>query len=80
MIFIAKGFDTDSGRSVSTIKSIIVSSLPYVLGLKANGDLEYINQQDKRQIEFIAIDSEAKIDGHYRICVATEKRSIKLIV
>ncbi|WP_316353183.1 alpha-2-macroglobulin family protein [Candidatus Trichorickettsia mobilis] len=60
MNFIAEGFDTDSGRSVSTMKSIMVSSLPYVLGLKANGDLEYINQQDKRQIEFIAIDSEAK--------------------
>lgn len=56
--FYAEGFEPDSGRSVKTINSILVSPLPYIIGFKANGDLDYINQQDEKEIGFIAIDSD----------------------
>ncbi|MEI7669934.1 MAG: MG2 domain-containing protein, partial [Pseudomonadota bacterium] len=62
MTFCGEGFEADSGRSVKTSKSVLVSPLDFVVGVKENGNLNYINPNDSRVISLIAINqSLAKI-------------------
>jgi uncharacterized protein YfaS (alpha-2-macroglobulin family) len=57
---IAQGFEPEGGRSVAAETAQIVSSLPYLIGTKADGDLAYISRDAKRSVHIIAIDSQAK--------------------
>lgn len=56
MRFIAEGFENESGRSVTGDISMLVSALPYVIGWKADGDLNYIETNKPRGLELIAVD------------------------
>ena len=56
LTFGAEGFAQDSGRSVHAFSSVLVSSLPYVVGMKSNGNLGYINKNEKRSVSLIALD------------------------
>jgi uncharacterized protein YfaS (alpha-2-macroglobulin family) len=56
LTFYAEGFEEGSGKSVKTAKSILVSSLPYVVGYKADGPLNYINQNSARSVRLLAVD------------------------
>ena len=56
MTFHAEGFEAESGRSVATRNTLLVSALPYVVGYKADGDLAYIPMGSERAVEWIAID------------------------
>ena len=58
LTFAAEGFAQDSGRSVHTASSVLVSSLPYVIGMKSDGNLGYINKKEKRSVQFIAVNSD----------------------
>jgi uncharacterized repeat protein (TIGR01451 family) len=49
------GFEKQSGRRVSTESSIVVSSLPFLVGYKADGDLSYIYHNSSRNLNLIAI-------------------------
>jgi len=63
LIFYAKGFEQESGRSSTTEKSILISPLPYIIGFKSDTDLNYLKQQSIKTINFIAIDASGnKID------------------
>ncbi|MCL2765512.1 MAG: MG2 domain-containing protein [Treponema sp.] len=53
--FYTEAFEKGSGRNVSAEASIYVSPLPYLIGYKPDGSLSYINQNDVRQLSFIAI-------------------------
>ncbi|MBF0552335.1 MAG: alpha-2-macroglobulin family protein, partial [Deltaproteobacteria bacterium] len=55
MTFDAEGFAQDSGRSVHTAGTVLVSSLPYVVGMKSEGNLGYINKKEERGVQFIAV-------------------------
>lgn len=57
---LAEGFEPDSGRSVKTAKTVLVSPLDYVLGVKSNGNLSYITQGDARALSFIAVNNALK--------------------
>jgi len=64
LTFYGEGFEEGSGRGVKTATSILVSSLPYVVGYKADGTLDYINKDSARSINFVAVDpSLAAIDA-----------------
>ncbi len=54
--FNAEGFAQDSGRSVFATSNVLVSALPYVVGMKAEGNIGYINKDEKRAINLIAVD------------------------
>lgn len=54
--FSAEGFDQAGGRSVIASNSALISPLQTLVGYKADGKLDYINANSKRNIEFIAID------------------------
>lgn len=54
-IFTADGFEKESGRSVTTSSSLYVSPLNYLIGVKADGSLNYIKKNNKRVLKFIAV-------------------------
>ena len=56
--FIAEGFDQAGGRSVLASNTALVSPLTHIVGYKADGKLGYINANSKRNISFIAIDTQ----------------------
>jgi uncharacterized protein YfaS (alpha-2-macroglobulin family) len=58
MQFIAEGFESEGGRSVTGDVTALVSALPYVVGCKTGGDLRYIEMGKPRTIELIALDSQ----------------------
>ena len=58
LTFHAEGFAQDSGRSVHTASSALVSTLPYVIGMKTDGNLNYINKNEKRKMQFIAVNGD----------------------
>ncbi len=60
LTFYGEGFAQDSGRSVRTAKSILVSPRPYVVGMKPDGNLNYINKGSKRSVQLVALDPELK--------------------
>lgn len=55
-----EAFEKDGGRSVTTKLSTLVNPLPYLIGYKARGDLSFIKQNEKRDVQLIAINSSLK--------------------
>ncbi len=60
LAFGAEGFAQDSGRSVFSSSTVLVSALKYVVGVKADGNIGYVNKGEARGINLIALDSELK--------------------
>lgn len=56
LTFYTEGFESDSGRSVATQKTILVTPLPYLVGYKSNNDLNYLKQNTPYNVHLIAID------------------------
>ncbi|MES2885103.1 MAG: alpha-2-macroglobulin [Pseudomonadota bacterium] len=55
-----QGFEPDGGRGVTAEAAQVVSSLPYLVGWKADGDLGYVSRNAERSVAFAAISPEAK--------------------
>ncbi|EQD27898.1 alpha-2-macroglobulin domain-containing protein, partial [mine drainage metagenome] len=58
--FYAQVFEADSGRNVAAAASTLVSNADYLIGVKADGALDYIPRGTPRKLHLLAIDSEAK--------------------
>jgi uncharacterized repeat protein (TIGR01451 family) len=56
MHFFAEAFEGEGGRSITGQASTLVSSLPYVVGYKSDGDLNYINATTPRAVDLLAVD------------------------
>jgi uncharacterized protein YfaS (alpha-2-macroglobulin family) len=56
----AEGFEAEGGRSVTTQVKALVSPLTFLVGYKADGDLNYIPQNAARKIHLIAINPQLK--------------------
>jgi uncharacterized protein YfaS (alpha-2-macroglobulin family) len=56
MQFFAEAFEGEGGRSITGQASTLVSALPYVVGYKADGDLNYINANTPRVVDLLAVD------------------------
>ena len=54
--FFAEGFEADGGRSVSAKTTALVSDADYMVGVKADGDLNYLKKDQERTLHFIAVD------------------------
>ncbi|MCB1317758.1 MAG: hypothetical protein KDK27_17455, partial [Leptospiraceae bacterium] len=61
VLFTARGFEADGGRSVYAAERILVSPLQHLVGYKADGSLTYIPQYSRRILRFIAIDPELNL-------------------
>ena len=63
---LGKVYEPEGGRSVSAEASVLVSELPFLVGVKNDGDLGYVSRGSKRISQIIAIDPQAKktaVDG-----------------
>src|SRR4029077_7006378 len=56
MRFVAEGFETEGGRSVTGTTSALISALPYVIGCKADGDLRILDMNQARGVDLVAVD------------------------
>lgn len=53
--FIAEGFEVDGGRSVTADAGVVVSNEPFLVGYKADGELQYLHKDAQRQVSFVAV-------------------------
>jgi hypothetical protein len=53
---LVQGFEVDGGRAVSGEATQLVSSLPFLVGWKADGRLDFIPRGSSRSVDLIAID------------------------
>ncbi|MDR3147837.1 MAG: alpha-2-macroglobulin family protein [Treponema sp.] len=60
LAFYVEAFEKGSGRNVSTEAQVYVSPLPYLIGYKADGNLNYIQRDTVRKLSFIAINPQAE--------------------
>ena len=60
MRFIAEGFEGEGGRSVTAMVDALVSSLPYVIGCKPDGDLRYVELKKPRTVDLVAVDPQLR--------------------
>jgi uncharacterized protein YfaS (alpha-2-macroglobulin family) len=57
---LVEGFEADGGRGVTAETSQLVSNLPFLVGWKADGGLDYVARAAPRRVEFVAIDPAAR--------------------
>jgi alpha-2-macroglobulin len=57
---LGKVFEPEGGRSVSAEASVLVSELPFLVGVKNDGDLQFVSKGSKRVSQIITIDPQAK--------------------
>jgi alpha-2-macroglobulin len=63
---VAQGFEADGGRGVTQEAAQLVSSMPYLVGYKPDGDLAFLPRGTPRSVHLIAIDPRAQrtaVDG-----------------
>jgi uncharacterized protein YfaS (alpha-2-macroglobulin family) len=60
MQFFAEAFEGEGGRSITGQASVLVSALPYVVGYKSDGNLNYINANTPRVVDLLAVDPQLK--------------------
>ncbi len=60
LTFRAEGYEADSGRGVSGAESVLVSPLKYLVGYKADGDLQFINRGSERNVSVAAVGPDGK--------------------
>jgi alpha-2-macroglobulin len=64
---ITQVFEPEGGRNVAAVSSVLVSSLPYLVGVKkTDADLSFITKSSKQSSQWIALNNELKgqpIDG-----------------
>jgi uncharacterized protein YfaS (alpha-2-macroglobulin family) len=53
---VVQGFEADGGRGVTGEATQLVSSLPFLVGWKADGGLDYVKRGQPRAVELVAID------------------------
>jgi uncharacterized protein YfaS (alpha-2-macroglobulin family) len=58
--FVARTFEADGGRGVAAEAAALVSELPYLVGFKADGALDFVTRASKRGVAVIAIDPTAQ--------------------
>lgn len=64
LTFLARGFETaEGGRSVTGLSSVLVSPFPYLLGVKPDGNLDFVTKKSKRSVEVIAVNPKLKQVG-----------------
>ena len=64
--FLARAFEPQGGRGVAAEAATLVSELPYLVGFKADGALDYVSRASKRNVSIIALNPKAQktaVDG-----------------
>lgn len=57
---VSQGFEADGGRGVTAEAAQLVSNMPYLVGYKPDGALDYLSRNGERTVHLIAIDPKAQ--------------------
>ena len=77
----AKVFEAGGGRSVPSEASALVSSAPYLVGVKADGELNYISKNTARSIHWLAVDNSLKTINVAKLSkVLIERKFVSVLV
>lgn len=57
---LARAFEAEGGRSVSAQNTVIVSDAPYLVGVKADGDLSFVTRGSARVSNWLAVNRQLK--------------------
>ena len=57
---LTRAFEPAGGRSVTADAAVLVSDMPFLIGFKTDGDLDYVSRDSKRALAWIAIAPNAK--------------------
>ncbi|STX28799.1 Alpha-2-macroglobulin [Legionella beliardensis] len=63
LTFFAEGFEAEGGRSVTAQAKTLISPLPYFIGYKPDGALNYIKQNSIRELNFIAVNPKLNLQS-----------------
>jgi uncharacterized protein YfaS (alpha-2-macroglobulin family) len=53
---LTRAFEAEGGRNVAAQNSAIVSDAPYLVGVKADGDLSFVSRASARSAQWLAVD------------------------
>ncbi len=70
--FFTRAFEAKGGRSVAAEVETLVSDMPFLVGYKADGALDFVAKDAERHVQLIAIDPHVQ-------AMATDKLSLELI-
>ncbi len=74
MSFLAEGFEKEGGRSVTAGVEVLVSPRAWLVGVKPDGDFDYVHLGSKRMANFLAVDSQLKPIGVDRLKLKLAER------
>jgi uncharacterized protein YfaS (alpha-2-macroglobulin family) len=81
LTMVAEGFEAEGGRSVTSEASTVVSPRPWLLGYKADGDLQYVNKDAERAVDLVAVGPRGDKLGVEKLQqVLTERRYVSSLV
>ena len=55
---LGRAFEAEGGRSVAAQNSAIVSDAPYLVGVKADGDLDFVRRGSAREANWLAVNQQ----------------------
>lgn len=55
---LARAFEAEGGRNVAAQNSAVVSAAPFLVGVKKDGDLDFVTRGSSRQAHWIAVNSQ----------------------
>src|SRR5207244_1264240 len=78
---VAEGFEAEGGRSVTAEFSSLVSSLPFLIGWKSDGDLRYCKRGSEHAVDLVAIDPRgARTEARGLQSVLLERRYVSVLI
>lgn len=81
LTMVTEGFEAEGGRSVTSEASTVVSPRPWLVGFKADGDLQYVNKDAERAIDLLAVGPRGEKLGVDKLqIVVTERRYVSSLV
>jgi uncharacterized protein YfaS (alpha-2-macroglobulin family) len=81
MHLVTQGFEADGGRGVTAEAAQLVSSMPFLIGYKADGDLQYLSRGGTRNVHLIAINPQARAAAVDKLVLARlETRFVSVLM
>ena len=81
MHIVAQGFEADGGRGVTAEAAQLVSSMPFLIGYKADGDLQFLPRGGDRKVHLIAINPQARAAAVEKLVLARlETRFVSVLM
>lgn len=81
MHLVSQGFEADGGRGVTAEVAQLVSSMPYLVGYKPDGELGYLSRNGERTVNLIAIDPKARrTDATGLVLTRLETRFVSVLM